>query len=145
MIMRAMLGRAEGRSRSPRPDRRRHGALLLALTMATAGAGTGCAYNDSRSAPLPAAMAKPSGEVVVVRKGDTVYSIARRHNVAVRDVIAVNQLEAPYAIAVGQHVLVPTVRVHVVASGDTIFSIAQRYRVDQSELTRLNDIRTPYT
>jgi murein DD-endopeptidase MepM/ murein hydrolase activator NlpD len=142
--MRAMLGRAEGRPRSPWPDRRRYGALLLALTLAAAGAGTGCAYNAG-SAPLPAAMAKPSGEVVVIRKGDTVYSIARRYNVAVRDVIAVNQLQAPYDVAIGQHVLVPITRVHVVASGETLYSVARRYQVDQSELTRLNDLRAPYT
>lgn len=139
-----MLGRAEGRTRPPRPDRRRRGALLLALTLAAAGAGTGCAYN-SPAAPLPAAMARPSGEVVVIRKGDTVYSIARRHNVAVRDIISVNQLQAPYNVAVGQHLLVPTTRIHVVASGETIYSVARRYEVDQSELTRLNDIRAPYT
>ena len=140
-----MLGRTVGRSRSRRPDRGRQVALLLALPLAAAGAGTGCAYNASRSAPLPAAMAQPSGEVVVVRKGDTVYSIARRHEVAVRDVIAVNQLQAPYEIAAGQHLLVPTIRVHVVAAGDTVFSVARRYQVAQSELTRLNDITPPYT
>ena len=138
-----MLGPTSGSPRPKRPDRRRSVALLLALTVALAGATAGCAHNAP--APLPAAMARPSGEVVVARKGDTVYSIARRHNVAVRDVIAVNQLQAPYDIAAGQHVLVPVTRVHVVASGETLYSVARRYQIDQSELTRLNNIPAPYT
>ena len=140
--MRAMPGPSNGSPRPKWPDRRRTAALLLALTMA--GAASGCAYSTRTTQPLPAAMAQASGEVVVVRKGDTVYSIARRHNVAVRDVIAVNQLQAPYGVVVGQHMLVPTTRVHVVAAGDTLYSIARRYQVDQSELTRLNDLRAPY-
>jgi len=141
--MRAMLGPLFGSSRPYRPDRRRSTALLLTLTLVAAGGTAGCAYNPG-SAPLPAAMARPSGEVIVANRGDTVYSIAKRYKVAVRDVIAVNQLQAPYAIVAGQHVLVPVTRVHVVASGETVYSIARRYQVDQSELTRLNDIRPPY-
>ncbi|MGE5146918.1 MAG: peptidoglycan DD-metalloendopeptidase family protein [Candidatus Eiseniibacteriota bacterium] len=94
---------------------------------------------------MPAAMARSSGALVVVHKGDTVYSIARRYNVAVRDVVAVNQLRPPYDLVVGQHMLVPVTRVHVVAAGETLYSVARRYQVDQAELTRLNDLRAPYT
>jgi murein DD-endopeptidase MepM/ murein hydrolase activator NlpD len=141
--MRAMLGPLFGSSRPRRPDRRPSLALLLTLTLAVAGGTGGCVYRTG-SQPLPAAMARPSGEVVVAHKGDTVYGIAKRYHVAVRDVIAVNQLQAPYAIIAGQHVLVPVTRVHVVAAGDTVYSIARRYQVDQSELTRLNGIRPPY-
>jgi murein DD-endopeptidase MepM/ murein hydrolase activator NlpD len=140
--MRAMPGPSNGCPRPNRPVDRRTVALLLALT--AAGAASGCAYTARQ--PLPAtAAAQASGEVVVVRKGDTVYSIARRYNVAVRDVVAVNQLRPPYDVIVGQHMLVPITRVHVVASGDTLYSVARRYQVDQSELRRLNDLRAPYT
>jgi murein DD-endopeptidase MepM/ murein hydrolase activator NlpD len=141
--MRAMLGPLFGSSRPGRPDRHRSFALLLTLTVAVAGVTAGCAYNTG-SAPLPAAMARPSGEVVVANKGDTVYSMAKRYNVAARDLIAVNQLQPPYTIVAGQHVLVPVTRVHVVAAGETLYSIARRYQVDQSELTRLNELRPPY-
>ncbi|MDX2082885.1 MAG: M23 family metallopeptidase [Rickettsiales bacterium] len=42
---------------------------------------------------------------VTIAKGDTVYSLARSHNVSVDDLIAFNNLKAPYQLQVGQKII----------------------------------------
>lgn len=46
-------------------------------------------------------------EIVVVRQNDTVDEIARQHGGDVNSIIEINQLEAPYRLAVGQALLLP--------------------------------------
>jgi lipoprotein NlpD len=55
----------------------------------------------TRAAAPPAATGKP-GATVIVNRGDTLYSIASRHGLAVADVAAWNQLPPPYTIYPGQ-------------------------------------------
>jgi len=43
-----------------------------------------------------------SSRVYVVQKGDTLYSIARRHNMSVQQLAQLNRLRAPYSIYPGQ-------------------------------------------
>lgn len=82
---------------------------------------------------------------VVVQKGDTLYSIARRYDVPLREVIEANNLRPPYALRIGQIIRMPTARYHVVAKGDTLYNISKRYNVDMSSLSRANDIDAPYS
>ena len=44
---------------------------------------------------------------VLVKRGENIYSIASANNVSVRELIAVNMLEPPYAVADGQVLLLP--------------------------------------
>lgn len=85
-----------------------------------------------------------SGGTYVVRSGDTVYRIARMHNVPIRSLIDANRLSPPYAIVTGQRLVIPAGRFHVVERGETVYSISRRYGVDQSSLTSLNRIPAPY-
>jgi murein DD-endopeptidase MepM/ murein hydrolase activator NlpD len=94
--------------------------------------------NAPRSIPIPA-----SG-LVDVAPGDTVYAIARRYGVAMRDVIDANRLEAPFLLQVGQSLKLPPPRVYVVAAGDTVFSISRRFGVDMRTLVSMNKLRAPY-
>jgi hypothetical protein len=45
--------------------------------------------------------------VVEVREGDTLYSLSRRYNVPVNDLVAANRLPSE-RIAIGQHLVIPT-------------------------------------
>ncbi len=96
-----------------------------------------------RSTPAPVVQA--SVGTITVRKGDTLYAISRRTGVPVRSLITANRLRAPYALAVGQRLQVPSARVHVVKRGETGYSISRRYGVTVSSLMRVNSIRKPYT
>ena len=46
--------------------------------------------------------------VYVVKKGDTVYKIARCHGVKLRALVAANKMLAPYLINIGQQIKVPS-------------------------------------
>ncbi len=49
------------------------------------------------------------GGSVEVKPGDTIYSIARRHNVAMSEIIKENKLTQPYVLQPGQSIRVPGV------------------------------------
>lgn len=82
---------------------------------------------------------------VVVARGDTLYSISRRYNVPLRDIIEANHMIPPYRVYVGQTIKLPSAKYHIVARGDTLYSISKRYNVDMSSISRLNDLDEPYT
>lgn len=82
---------------------------------------------------------------VRVRRGDTLYSISRRHDVPLRALIEENQLQAPYTLSVGQYLRLPRTTTYRVRRGDTLYSVATRHNMTVSRLARLNDIRAPYT
>lgn len=86
-----------------------------------------------------------NASAVTVGRGDTVYSIARRHKLSPRDVIEANNLRPPYELTLGQRLKLPQGNIHTVQRGDYIALIAKRYGVDTFGLARLNGIRTPYT
>ncbi len=82
---------------------------------------------------------------IIVRKGDTVWGIARRAGVPVRTIISANGLQAPFTLRPGQGLRIPTARRHVVQRGDTIYGISRRYGIDMTSLVRLNRLKVPYT
>ena len=81
---------------------------------------------------------------VRVSKGDTLYSISRRYNVPIRDIIETNRISPPYTLYVGQNLRLPSARTHTVAHGDTLYSISKTYNVDITTLSRLNNLRSPF-
>lgn len=94
----------------------------------------------TRQAPAPSA----SSGTVTVRRGDTLYAIARRHGVPVRSLINANNVRPPYALAVGQKLNLPAAMTHTVRRGETGYGISRRYGVNLNALMRLNGIRKPY-
>lgn len=100
------------------------------------------------SSPSPAASpalrepAKPG--VIVVRKGESLYQVARRAGVPVQSLIAENSLKKPYALQIDQELKVPPVRAHTVVAGETLTGISNAYGVDMTRLARMNEIPAPY-
>lgn len=82
-------------------------------------------------------------DYVTVRKGDTLYSLSRRYNVPLRDMIETNNLRPPYALNVGQRLKMPDAKIHTVEKGDTVYNISKRYNVDMRTLSRQNNISDP--
>lgn len=85
-----------------------------------------------------------SPSFITVHRGDTVYSLSRKHNVPTRALIETNNLKAPFLLSPGQRLKLPPASIHVVQKGDTIYSISRRYNVDMSLLARQNQLRPPY-
>ncbi|WP_037459696.1 LysM peptidoglycan-binding domain-containing M23 family metallopeptidase [Skermanella stibiiresistens] len=123
------------------------GKTNLAIVMvASALAVTSCARRD---APAPVSIYQeqpvPSAPgMVTVARGDSVSEIATRYGVPVRDVIDLNNLKPPYALAVGQRLRLPTARFHTVRKGDTMLGISRMYQVGMSDLARNNGLQEPY-
>jgi murein DD-endopeptidase MepM/ murein hydrolase activator NlpD len=85
------------------------------------------------------------GSIHVVRRGDTLYGIARAYGVPLRTLITENAVSPPYTLRIGQEIRIPIARTHVVRRGDTVSGIAEIYRVSMRELVRANGIDPPYT
>ncbi len=119
----------------------------------------------------PAHLHKAKG-YIEVQRGDTVYAIARRFNVAPADVIDKNDLKKPYELKVGQVLKLPdgaagiavdapsrtlaatqpvsTRRVvaqdklYQVRGGDTLYSISRSTGVPVANIASANRLRAPY-
>jgi len=82
-------------------------ALLLAVaTLGACGTATVVKPASGRGGSTvhttpQASVAKP-GQTAVIRKGDTLYALARIHNITPRDLAAWNGLSEPYTIYPGQ-------------------------------------------
>lgn len=86
-----------------------------------------------------------SGDSITVQKGDTLYSISRRHNVPIKDLINANRLSSPYTLYVGQKLSLPSKQYHTVQRGESLYGIARMYNVDITTLSRVNNLSTPYS
>ncbi|MBI5165691.1 MAG: peptidoglycan DD-metalloendopeptidase family protein [Magnetospirillum sp.] len=113
-------------------------AVLAGCEMAPSGGGAPV----SRRGGGDARCASPIG----VYSGDTVYSIARRCNVAVRDLIETNNLQPPYQLSGGMRLKLPgAAGEYVVQRGDTLIALARRFGTDLQTLARTNGKEPPYT
>lgn len=86
-----------------------------------------------------------SGNTVTVHKGDTLYSISRKYNVPIKDMITANRLSAPYTLYVGQTLNLPSKQYHTVQSGESLYAISRMYNVDVTTLSKVNNLHTPYS
>jgi len=97
--------------------------------------------NGLRSANSVPAILTPM-ETYRIRPGDTLWGIARRHNLDVRSVAALNNLTLTSVLRVGEQLHLPTAprRVHRVLPGQTLWRIARTYGVTVEEVMLLNNI-----
>ena len=78
-------------------------------------------------------------EIHVVQPGETAYSIAQRYGISTERLAADNGLREPFALAVGQAlVILHPQQVHTAAAGETPASIARAYGMPLAQLLRNN-------
>ncbi|WP_247883712.1 M23 family metallopeptidase [Azospirillum sp. B21] len=120
--------------------------LLPALVLSAAVLALGACERVGGLAPFTHVTEAPdsAGGAITVQKGDSAYSLSRRYNVPLRDLIETNKLAPPYRLEVGQRLVLPTSRQYIVQKGDSLYSISRMHNVDVSELTRLNNLSPPY-
>lgn len=105
-----------------------------------------------------------SAGVHTVQRGETLFSLARRYNVSVQELMAWNHLSSPSALKVGQRLRVKggsgssasravtkskktpktstlSSGYHIVKRGETLFSIAKRYRQSVGNIAKWNGLR----
>lgn len=116
--------------------------LLGVSVLALSSCGT------QNPAPLNSyGVAKGAGSVGVhtVLSGDTVYKIAQNYQLPMREIITLNNIEAPYVLNAGFRMKLPAPNEHKVRAGDSVYSIARMYETSVNRLVDLNDLHAPYT
>lgn len=119
---------------------------------------------------VPASYAQENSESlpgqVTVLPGDTVYAIGRRTGASPQAIIALNRMQPPFTLKVGDIIRVPANAVppsaasqpaainvkasearegiHVVRAGDTLYSISRASGVSVDSIARANRLRSPY-
>lgn len=85
----------------------------------------------------------PSETTYVVKSGDSLYSIARKYNTTVNDLMKYNNLTSNL-LSIGQTLKIPTsestITSYTVKSGDTLYSIARKYNTTVDEIKRKNNL-----
>lgn len=108
---------------------------------------------------LSACASEPRRDTVSyrVQSGDTLYAIARKHDLDYRDLALWNGLKPPYTLQAGQTlnlrrtvaavapVAASSARQYTVVRGDTLYAIAWRYGLDFRQLAEANRLPPPYT
>ncbi|NPV85075.1 MAG: LysM peptidoglycan-binding domain-containing protein [Anaerolineae bacterium] len=85
----------------------------------------------------------------IVQPGDSLDTIAQKFGMRWQDLAAINNIQAPYNIYIGQVLYLsssPPARVayYVVAPGDALDTIAQRFGIRWEDLAAANGITSPY-
>lgn len=88
-----------------------------------------------------------SNNVYVVKKGDTLWSIANNFNVSVNDLKNANN-KSNNSLSIGEQLIIPgkstgenvSTIIYTVKSGDNLYSIARRYNVTVNEIKSLNNL-----
>ncbi len=105
--------------------------------------------------PLLAGVAL-AADPIVVRPGDTLTAISKRHGISIADLVDINDLADPNRIYAGQRLSVeeqpepaasssapPAERTHQVRSGEHLTGIARHYGVSISAIVAANEIADP--
>ena len=87
------------------------------------------------------------GDVYTVKRGDTLYSIARKFNTTVNELVNLNNLTSTN-LSIGQQIKLPMgeeqneYEIYIVESGDSLYSIANKYNISVNDLIDYNALPT---
>lgn len=96
----------------------------------------------------------------VVNRGETLYSLARTHNVSVQALCSANNLPATHRLKVGERILIPVpgaaasagaakrqpagedgIITYQVKPGDSLTSVARKFRTTTADIRKLNGLK----
>lgn len=82
-------------------------------------------------------------EFHIVKKGDTLASIARKYGISISEIKEINDLKTK-KLKIGQKILLKRTgpRTYTVKKGDNIWKIAKKFNVDAEEIMELNELES---
>lgn len=117
------------------------------------------AYAGTTGQPIPTPQVQPqseptpqsTGEVYIVRAGDTLSEIAQRYGTTYQHLAAINGIADPNIIHVGDRIVIDGVvpaqssdeEYYTIQPGDTLSGIAERYGTSYQYLAYINGISDP--
>lgn len=100
--------------------------------------------DDEQLKDAPISISEPKFKTVLIKKGDTLYSVSKNNQVPLKDLILVNNIAPPYILTPGQIVKIPMKAFHIVRPGDTLYNISKLYNVQIQSIATLNGITEPF-
>lgn len=93
---------------------------------------------------IPGKEAQATGDEYVVKKSDTLYSIARKYNTSVDNLKSINNITTD-SLAIGQIIKLPSTSstasdTYIVKKGDSLYSIARTYNTSVDKLKEINNL-----
>jgi murein DD-endopeptidase MepM/ murein hydrolase activator NlpD len=82
---------------------------------------------------------------VEVAESDTVYTVSKKYQVPIQDIIKQNNLKAPYNLKDGEKLILPPPTYHEVKSGETLYAISRQYNMKIDNIIEINDLKEPYS
>lgn len=139
---------------TPRPAPR--GTANTTVVFATATHPIALTPGVARPTSRPVATPAQRYTTYVVKKGDTLYSIAQRYHTDVKTLQQMNSIADPATLSVGQELKVPAptakpthpvpkagTTTYKVQKGDTLSSIARKFNTSTVTLQKLNHFANP--
>ncbi len=108
-----------------------------------------CTTMKKSQAPAPVTLygstqGEGSAGVHSVVGAETLWDVAQRYQLAMRDIAAANNLSEPFDLKPGQRLKLPPPREYRARGGDSLYTVSRLFSVDTSEIARLNRILPPY-
>ncbi len=115
-----------------------------AKTPADSSTGKSKHEQTERETIQPVKTAADSSKYHVVKKGDSLKSIARKYNGSVSDIRKLNDLHSA-KLKVGQKLVVKLSgpRTYTVRKGDNLWQIAKKFDMDYDDLMEINEMSSP--
>ncbi|MFV0518014.1 MAG: LysM peptidoglycan-binding domain-containing protein [Aminipila sp.] len=95
--------------------------------------------------------------VYTIQAGDTLYSVGKKYNVSVCDLMMANKIRNPYNLRIGMKICIPKDydedqpvepvckgMLYTVQKGDTLYMIAKTHRVSLNAIMEANPDIDPY-
>ena len=98
--------------------------------------------SDATISPIEPTQPSDTSNIYTVKSGDSLYSIARKYNVTVNNLINFNNLKSN-VLSIGQQIRIPTSGIsntYTVKSGDSLYSIAKKYNTTVDRLKAMNNL-----
>lgn len=90
-------------------------------------------------------------DIYTVKEGDSLYSIGKKYDVSICDLMMANKIINPYKLTIGSKLCIPgeipqncSGVIHTVEKGDTLYMISKMHKVSLNDLLKANPDLDPY-